>query len=180
MKVPVSWDLTATLTTGLVWFNDAAAAAQENAYAPFGGNANLPPAGWKRVYLTGFHLVASAAGGGCTIGVFNCTTDTYTAKYTVNATNIASGGAVAGGPIDPIMVQMDLFDPANPTHVIVPAVQLLVGGTVNISGDLQFTTVPLTGDELGAILLVSQLNQLEEDATFQLDEDSTNQLEEQP
>lgn len=172
IKVPVSFALTATLLRGLVWSSSANAADQENAYAP------SPTPFAKRVYLTGAHLVSDAADAELTIGVYNITTTTYTAKYTINATGVANGGVVFGSVLDP-GVLLDLT-PANGTDVIVPCVQLITGVTANISGDLTFFVPPETGEELLTRLRLAAgaLIQLEEDGNNQLEENDTTQLEE--
>lgn len=172
MKQPVEWSLTATLTRGLVWSESANAADAENVYRP-----TVVPF-FKRVYLTAFDLVSDAADAELTIGVYNITTNTYTAKYTVLATGVANGGIVAGSVLDP-GVLLDLT-PANGTDSIVPCVSLVAGVTAKVAGSLTFFCPPETGEELVTRLRLAAGTgiQFEEDGTNQLEENDTNQLEE--
>ena len=171
MRVPFLFSMTATAKNGLLWGDGSGhAATTNNTYAP------AAPAN-RRAVVQGYNIQTDTVTAQCMIGVYDITSDTFTAKATVNALVVAGEEAYALSG-ETICV-LDLYDPANPTHVIVPAIQLVTGATLKLSCDLEVNLVGETGEELQTRLAALSYIALEEDLTQALEEDNTTPVNEE-
>lgn len=176
MNLPIHFVHTAAKINGLVWGSDSGdSTAIANTYPP----SPTPTA--KRVYLRGYTIVSDTDAGQCKIGVYNLTTDVFTAKLTVLATKVAGGG-IAHPEVIANGVLLELYDAANPTHSIVPCVQLTTGASLILAGDLQLEEPGESGEDLQVRLrAATTLYALEEGTTVvnELEEDNATPVREE-
>lgn len=129
MFLPFQFDLTAAAEYGVLWGTPVDVKLVANS---LGLPAGIATAGTGPVYLTSFVITSASASGQCIIGTVPLDDATgFTPQYYVYPT-VAAGGGLARqwGTGTGLLLEC--------TANRVPAIKLIVPGTVSLAGDMTF------------------------------------------